>query len=318
MVGGSDTALECLSKSVDQLSEGFLPAFPPWDVVSKVRRKRITYAIASELGIGVPSTEYVTSPDEMHQVLENWDPDLYPLLLKPEDSKRFLAEYGRKGIVCHTPDEARESYSRYQGFYGDLLVQEMIPGDVERLVNVLAVREPASRRQISFVNRKLRSCGPLMRCTLMKSDRSSEAVEATQRLLEEIGYFGFANAEFKEDARDQRLKLMEINGRLTISNSHSLRCGLNLVLHAYESALGAKWGAELLEGRPGLEDILWWEPLGDLIGLVRSACRRELRPWRVLRQTMGRGYAIEPFALRDPVPSLYHMSQLARSLVSRR
>jgi D-aspartate ligase len=63
--------------------------------------------------------------------------------------------------------------------------------------------------------------------------------EPTVALLARIGYRGMANAEYKLDPRDGKLRLMEVNGRPFLMAGLARRAGIDLVRLAWAEATGA-------------------------------------------------------------------------------
>jgi len=311
-VGGSDYYLEALAQGREGLAEGIRATFPDAIAVRKVRDKAETCQIAESIGLAVPGTARIRSRRELESSLAAGLSIQPPYLLKAQDSARLLAECGVKGVVCEAAADVPATYDAHDGFFGDLLIQELIPGGEDRLINVIAVLNADGAPLAVFVNRKVRSVAPFLSCTLMETDWDASAVDQSLRLLKTIRYRGYANVEFKLDPRDRLPKLMEINGRLTLSNSHALRCGLDLPFLMYRDALT---GAEpplrsVSRGYPAR--ILWWYPASDLVGLGHRLRARELRLGRVIRETLGRGYVVEPFRWRDPGPGLYQVWRMVR------
>jgi predicted ATP-grasp superfamily ATP-dependent carboligase len=305
MVAGSDAYLDALSAGRAELRSGLRVVGSGRPALDWFREKRRSYELAADLGIGVPRTCYVRSRDELEQILGSSGMPAFPVLLKSEQSQRLLQSHGIKGITCATPEEVLAAYDRFDGFFDELLVQEYVPGPERGQVNVLAVVSQRGQPMALFVNEKLRTASRFLSCTLMRSRWSDEAVEATLKLLRAARFEGTANAEFKRDPRDGTLKLLEVNARLTVSNSHALRSGVDLVHAAYRSALNEEpW--EPLPPHGGQRDgILWWYPAGDIAGMVRSTVRGELHPLRWIRDGLGRGVVVSPWALRDPCPGLW-------------
>jgi len=303
LVAGSDAFLDVLSAARDELPTGIHCTFPGRDLVAKVRCKHLTYEIAQAAGIGTPRTVFVQSHGELVSALSHWDAENYPVLLKPEASRRFLETYRLKGVICRSEDEALRAYETYGGFFGELLLQELIPGGDENLLNVLAAMNEKGEAIGVFVNRKVRTAGPLLSCTMMTSEWSEPVAREAITLLRAIGYYGYANPEFKLDPRDGRLKLMEINGRLTLSNSHALRCGIDLVGRTYLDAIG-QGKTEWTEKVPSYPDgVLWWDPLGDIVGTLAHGSRGNPSALRMLWRSRRTGRIIEPFMWSDPAPA---------------
>jgi len=314
LVAGSDAYLDAVAKARDALPPGLTLAGSGWSHVQWLRQKHRCYPFAEELGIPVPKTCYITSRAELETLVDREELPPFPVLLKSEQSQRMLRVHGVKAVLCTTIDEILAAYDRYDGFCSELLLQEMIPGPERGQPNVLTVTAATGEPLAVFVNEKLRTSRRFLSCTLMRSMQCEEAVDMTLHLLRAIGFHGAANAEFKRDPRDGKLKLLEVNARLTVSNSHALRCGVDIVGAAYHLAVTPERRQPTAFSAPPT-GILWWYPAGDLAGLARAVFERRACPLQWARDTMGPGYILEPWSCRDPGPGLW---SLARALTRRR
>ncbi|HOV65533.1 MAG TPA: ATP-grasp domain-containing protein [Bacillota bacterium] len=317
MVAGDDNYLDSLSKNYDYLGPNLKPTFPSWDVVQKVRQKRETYQIAERIGIPVPKTCYVTSEHDLHNFLASGMNGNYPLLMKSEHSKDFMNKYGTKGIISHCEKDIIENYSRYEGFFGKLLLQEMIPGGENQLLNLIGIYNRNADPVQIFMNRKRRSSGQFLSCTLMETMWSIDVLEYSNRLVKEIGYFGYANPEYKYDVRDGRIKLMEINGRISMSNSHALCCGLNIIYTLYEEALEGPLESVTKPNRDYPDNVLWWMPAEDLAAAIEMFKQGSLGLSEYINSLRGSRYIFEPINLRDPNVLKSQVLTLFRALISR-
>ena len=159
MVAGDDDYLDTLSKAHDQLRPEMKTTFPNWEIVKLVREKRRTYTLAEELGIPVPKTYYITSHAELESLLNNKEEKLsFPMFMKPEsDSKGFLHKYGIKGVVCENKEELLKYYQNYDAFGGQLILQDMIPGEEGKHMNLRVVLNRQSQPLGVFFSSRRRS-----------------------------------------------------------------------------------------------------------------------------------------------------------------
>jgi len=312
IIAGDDDYLDILSKNHSFLEPNLKCTFPPWNIVKKVRNKRETYKIAENIGIPIPQTYFIESEDELKQILSNGLNIKYPLLMKSEQSKKFMNKYKTKGVISNNKKELSENYTRYEGFMGELLLQEMIPGDENKLLNFIGIYNKKSEPIQIFMNRKRRSSGKFSSCTLMETMWSQDVLDYSNRLIKEIGYYGYANPEFKYDERDGRIKLMEINGRLSMSNSHALRCGLNIIESLYNEVLYGPIRSTTNFEQNYSDDILWWTPIGDLVAVFKMFRNGTLRVDEYLQSMRGAGYIMEPLNISDPAVFLNELSSILK------
>jgi predicted ATP-grasp superfamily ATP-dependent carboligase len=301
-----DLYLDILAKQYDQLLPEMKPTFPDWSIASLVRNKCRTLRIAKNLGIPIPQTKYITSQSLMFDLLEKGLEIQYPVLIRPERSNI----YKTRGILCKTSDELITEFRKYNGFGGRMLLQEYIPGGEENLVNVSVFANSNEEPIAIFMNRKRRSLGKFGPGTLVSSTWSDDLSEYTTKLIKKIGFSGYSEAEFKFDKRDGKFKLIEINGRISMLNSHALRCGINLPYLMYMDAINRPLEPMKTLAKQYPESIIWWNLPFDIVGVLKD--RSFLKPITLVKQLQGKGYIVEPWNLVDPAPFLFSIYSILR------
>jgi len=321
IIAGADEPLDVLPQRLADFPVGWQATFPDASTVGRVREKAITYQIAQKIGIPVPKTQPIKNNEDFIIFKKNmsaWD---LPLLLKAEKSSDFNREYGTKGIVFNNYEDLLKIdniFKEFPKYKGDFLIQDMIPGGEEQLYCLKAAWDSKGQPLQYFMDRKVRSSGQFSSCTLTIGVWDDEVFRLSSILIRAISYLGYASIEFKWDSRDKLYKLMEINGRVSMNNSHALRCGVNLPLTMYNNALGLP----VLEARRDPKalperKILWWLPLGELGVIVNAARRKEFSLTGYARELYGDGYIVEPFFWRDPLPGIYSLLQTLGKSVKR-
>jgi D-aspartate ligase len=140
------------------------------------------------------------------------------------------------------------------------------------------------------------------------TDWNLEVRDVALRLFEHAGLRGLANAEFKRDVRDGRLKLIECNARFTAANGLVSAAGIELAPYVYRRVLGEdvelpstyRTGLRLIHHAVDLRAFLVLRRRGEL-GLfewLRSLAHR---------QTLGL------FRVADPIPAIVR-SELAQQV----
>jgi predicted ATP-grasp superfamily ATP-dependent carboligase len=180
-----------------------------------------------------------------------------------------------------------------------LLVQDFVPGDVHD-VCILAER---GRLRALLTQRRakttyLRGGSGILNVTT----RIPPLHEYAERLVEEIGYHGVAQIEFKQDARDGTFRLLEMNAKFWGTLALSIAAGINFPYLATRLALGQSIG-DHFEYEVGLayrwrfpgEFVAWLHERKQgrrLADLVRSPAKRTLTDWR----------------WSDPLPSVHQVA----------
>jgi len=318
IIAGDDDYLDILAKYLQALPKGVRPTFPDACIVKLVREKRRSYGIAQELGICVPKTNFVTTRNELEELINRKNTIDFPVLMRPEKhSLPFALKYGKKAVICNNIDEVLSTYDSYAGFMGELLLQQLIPGGEHLLHNFIGVFNASSDPIAVFMNRKRRSSDKFSSCTLMESMWHDEVLDISIRLIKKMGYVGYANPEYKLDPRDGHLKLMEINGRVTLSNSHALRCGINLPLYMYTEVVEGPLNKKENFKQNYPDNVLWSDLLGDSMSALRLLIKKDLKLKEYLLSMRGSGYIFEPFNLLDPMPTMTNIKNRCTTLFTK-
>jgi D-aspartate ligase len=303
IVAGSDEYLDVLSKGLDKLPVGWKSTFPAWDRVRYVREKHLTYAISKKVGVPFPTTYFVRTRREIERLGEEGIQARWPMLMKPEDSRPFLESYKIKGVLCKRTEDMLPLYDLYKGFGGSLIIQEMVPGGEDMLYCLKTVLNKQSDPLAVFIDRKVRSSGQFLSCSLTVSAWSDDVVKYGLALLKSIGYVGYASVEFKWDERDHFFKLMEINGRVSKNVSHASASGIDLPLILYQGVLDGPRRPPCSIGRHYGDKVIWWCPMSDIRGLWRLLLAGKISNlFRWVSAWSKRKCVVEPWNWRDPGP----------------
>jgi predicted ATP-grasp superfamily ATP-dependent carboligase len=183
-----------------------------------------------------------------------------------------------------------------------VVIQEYVPGAASDHYFVDGFADRGSRVRSAFGRRRLRMY-PLDfgNSTCMVSVPPSEVAEGVagmERLIAHLGYRGIFSAEFKRDARDGRLKLLEVNARPWWYVEFTGRCGVDVMAQYYDDALG----------RP-VRDVTTYDEGRELVypyydyHAMRAAAA--FGPARAAAWAARAMTAIQPvWALDDPLPAL--------------
>jgi predicted ATP-grasp superfamily ATP-dependent carboligase len=144
-------------------------------------------------------------------------------------------------------------------------------------------------------------------------DHREEVIELGRRLLVGAGVRGVANVEFKRDARDGQLKLIECNLRFTAANELVRHAGIDLAALAYARVTGRP-DPPLSGYRAG---VRLWNPLPDVRSLVAHRRQGDLTVARWIASLL-RPLHLPLWSWRDPGPSIRVVARRTRRLVARR
>jgi len=143
-------------------------------------------------------------------------------------------------------------------------------------------------------------------------DDIDAAVDALTTLLAGAGYRGIFSAEFKRDAGDGVLKLLEVNARPWWYVDFAARCGVDVCRMAYDNALGR---AVPTLGQYATGRMLVF-PYYDWFAVDALRRRGELTLAGGMRSWVG---AMQPvFQWQDPAPGIHATLTQAAGFVRRR
>jgi D-aspartate ligase len=236
--------------------------------------------------------------------------------VKPRDSQAFVQRFGVKGFPLEgrADADARLAAAAEAGLA--VLLQEYVPGPPDAHYFVDGYVALDGRPLAFFARRRLRMYPPdFGNSTYHLSvplEEVEDAVRHLRTLLGACGYVGIFSAEFKRDARDGVLKLLEVNVRPWWYVEFAALCGVDVCSLAYRDALGLPVEAPA-PYRVGHTCVL---PGADVRAF--RATRHEtglgLFPW--LRSWSGASHTV--WRLDDPLPGPFQLASVALRPLRRR
>jgi predicted ATP-grasp superfamily ATP-dependent carboligase len=119
--------------------------------------------------------------------------------------------------------------------------------------------------------------------TLVESIHDPELARVGLDFLRRIGYRGIGSIEFKRDARDGKLKLIELNPRLWQQNGHATACGVNFPLIAYRDMTGMR----IPNGTRFAAGVKWLDAMPDMQAAWEYMRSGQLTPYQWLKSLWG-------------------------------
>ena len=211
--------------------------------LEKLANKKFQYLAAEAAGVPIPETYYLDRPGSIEDVAGRVS---YPCIIKPVYShlwRQYVQKVGvfnsGKVIVCPSPEEFINHFTRVADSGIEWVVQERIGGNDDQLYALYAYFNRASQPLAVFVRRKVRQwpvdfgTGSFSVGVLQE-----EVVASGVKFLQGLGYQGLTNTEFKLDPKDGQFKLIEVNVRSASQSSLAVDSGVDLPYIAYQDALG--------------------------------------------------------------------------------
>jgi predicted ATP-grasp superfamily ATP-dependent carboligase len=257
--------------------------------------KERAYALVGAAGFAVPRTRRIRTAAEAAEVADSFP---FPLALKPVHSHR--SKLPGKAVVVASADELASVWKASEAAAGGLLATEIIPGPDDAFCSYYSYFDEHDRPLLHLTKRKLRQL-PIHfgTGTYHVTAVEPEAEEVGLRLFSAIGLRGLGNVEFKRDARDATLKVIECNLRITAANEEIRIAGIDLVWFIYCRATGRA----LPDVSRFRESVRQWHPIEDFRAARAYRAAGELTYAGWLRSLAHRQH-LAIFSFRDPMPAL--------------
>ncbi|MFC1897877.1 hypothetical protein ACFLX8_04890 [Chloroflexota bacterium] len=181
--------------------------------------KECFYKMCLEQGVELPVTYF---PQNLRDVKSFSQELCYPCIIKPSFPHLWRRKLrGAKVIHIRNPQELISEYERIHHWDKHVVIQEVIPGEENRIFIFGGYFNKNSEPLAVFTGRKLRQFPPKFgSASLAESVWKPEIAEMSITLLKKLKFSGICGTEYKLDPRDNRFKMMEINQR------HCLWCSL--------------------------------------------------------------------------------------------
>jgi predicted ATP-grasp superfamily ATP-dependent carboligase len=292
-----DDAIELIIRHRDELSRKFLLDQSNPEAQAQMLDKLTTYQQARAGGVPMPGFWTAERPEALLELRKDL---VFPLIIKPLLSHVFKPRFGKKYVLCRDFDELEAVYQKIADTGIATMLVEHIPGPDDRLCSYYTYLDEQSQPLFDFTKRIIRRfpVGEGTGCYHV-TDWNPEVREVSLRLFQHVKLRGLANAEFKRDDRDGKLKLIECNARFTAANCLVAASGLNLPVFVYNRLVGLPAPAT---DRYRRGKRLWY-PYDDYLAYRELRRRGEMSLWGWLKSLCHRKM-LPFFAWSDPVPSL--------------
>ena len=299
---GNDNWLELIYAHRDRLDGHYLMVLNDTSVALALMEKAQFQALALQRGLPVPlglrwEGEGDNSLKGFHKPVlvkprhkfEWHDSPLHELLFT-DDGKALVFEDGAAAMA----------HPLVECYRNQLLFQEFIPGDDQQLWSYHGYADEDGEVIASFVGRKIRTYPPITGESAYIEMVCDPALSAFgKQMAARLPLRGPFKIDFKKDARDGRLVILEINARYTLWHYLGAVNGVNLASAAY---------AYLMDGtraQPATQYSTahrWVYMKLDFLAYRALARTGELDLLGWLRSLMGARRVYNVFAWNDPGP----------------
>jgi predicted ATP-grasp superfamily ATP-dependent carboligase len=305
-----EETVAALARHRDELTESYRIPTPRWDVTKWAWDKRNTYRRAAELGIPAPRTWYASQLDDVGAI--DGEP---PFAIKPAIKEHFI--YATK-CKAWRADSRAELDTRFREAAalvgtGEVIVQELIPGSGRRQLAYCAFFRDG-RAQASMTVRRLRQHPPEFgrASTYVETVDLPELEELSERFLRAIDNYGLVELEYKQDERDGRYKLLDVNARTWGYHTVAQCAGVDFPYLLYADQLGLP-APDAARTRPG---VFWIRLATDVpTALVELVGGR--MDWRGYLRSLRVSNVESVFTRDDPRPGMAELALLPYLSVKR-
>ncbi len=265
-------------------------------------------AFLASTGIPHPRTFTIASAQDLAAIPFE---ELDRVFLKPADSQHFKRSVGEKGVWARSRDELAAIWQGFDARGFKLIAQEYVPGTSADHYFVDGFRDREGRLTGLFARRRIRifppDFGNSSYCESIALSEVGEAVDSITALLDALQYRGIFSAEFKRDARNGAMRILEVNTRAWWYVGFAARCGVNVCKMAYQDALGLAVEPAPRAYRVGAGCV-------NLVADIRSVLAQDAHrrdPWLTTFWQWSRAH-FHVFRWDDPRPGLSIFGQQVR------
>lgn len=244
----SDDDVILCSRERQTLRQYYLFVMPDHVTVMNLLAKDGLTRVAQSCGVCAPQMAIPRDLDQVEALTQQLS---YPVLIKPMISPSWLRPEiisllrddplsgPPKVAFCPDAETLVNLYRQIAIYDSRVIIQEVIPGEDERLVYFCFYLDRHGKPLATFAGRKLRVLPVgFGSASYVRSFRDPELEQVSLQLLNAVGYQGLGGVEFKKDSRDERYKLIEFNVRFGMWDALGVRCGIDIPYLSYRDAIG--------------------------------------------------------------------------------
>jgi predicted ATP-grasp superfamily ATP-dependent carboligase len=293
IVPTNDYAVIALARYRDRLERHYAVTVPPWEITRRIIDKGQTYRIASAVGIATPRS-YGPATRKLLQRAELQ----FPVLVKPNEGHVFATRFGKKLFLARSRVELDLAIERADEAGLCCEVYELIPGPDNLFYDYQVYIDRNGHPVGEFCLRKLRLAPPHFGVArACETADVAELREPTLELLRRLEWRGPASVCYKQDPRDGRFRLIEVNGRSVLPHGLARRVGINYALMGYSESVHGTLEGDSRNGWRG-----FWIHLHEDLLYTAMCLRSERLSWRDFRRSYLGPKTFPVWSRRDPVP----------------
>lgn len=313
LISSADQFVSAIAKHATALREHYVLSSGA-AIQGALATKETQYALAAEHGMPLSFTQQIGTEAEAWEFARR---AMYPALLKPIHFREWQAfpdghplSFAKVAIVT-SPEEFVARWRLAAEVNPNTIGQEIIQGpDTAKRVYV-GIYDESGERIGNAMFRELR-CDPVGFGPATVSEPVVDPVTdaVCDEWLRRIGYRGICEIEMKWDSRDNAVKIIEANPRLTGGGDAAPYAGVDSCWLQYLSLIGQP----ITPVRPNGRDFRHVVLQSDLAAVINYR-RAGLLPWRDLRHSWKGPLEFYDLDRHDWRYSLDTLNRMARSAI---
>lgn len=306
-----DSYVEVIDAHLNTLTKYYLIPQQKQGIYTKVMNKDTLHDLAVEHGVNVPETIQIGEENFYERVEEEIG---FPCLVKPVDSPTFVDHFRKKLFKVHSMSELKEAIHMSKQAELEVFAQRIIPGFDDHMYTFDAYIDQNGKVSHWTTGQKFRQYPINFGASVYTIQKHvPELHEIGAPFLENIGFKGFAEIEFKKDEKTGEFYLIEINVRITNFNSMLYKVGLNFPYITYKELIGEPLPPKAIDYTT---NIAFWYFYEDMLAIKDYIKTKQLSLLEILKTFFRRkAYAI--WSWRDPMPGISYASMMFGRLTRR-
>ncbi|TCT12961.1 putative ATP-grasp superfamily ATP-dependent carboligase [Natranaerovirga pectinivora] len=306
-----DSYVEVIDEHLTELKKYYLIPQTETGLYSKLMNKEVLHRLAMEKGVNVPETVRVNEEnfyEKIDSIIK------YPCIVKPTDSPTFVAKFRRKLFKVHNREELEEALNKAKEANLEVIVQRIIPGFDDHMHTFDAYLDQNSKVTHWVTCQKHRQYPINFGASVYTEQKYvPELYDIGAKFLEEVGYKGFAEIEFKKDAETGKFYLIEINVRITNLNSLLYKVGVNFPYITYMELVGKPIEPKAIKTNTRR---VFWYAYEDFLAIKGYIKTKQLTLNQVMLSFLKpKAYAIWDW--KDPIPGISYVGIIVGKMLKK-
>ena len=230
-----DKYVEFIDECYDELEKYYLISQAK-GLNSKLLDKWTLYDIAKENGVKIPATINANDENLVEKVKNEVG---FPCIIKPVDTVEFTKIFRNKVFICNNVEEMENGIKKAKENNIEIFVQEIVPGFDDCMLTYDYYIDKNGKTTHYMTAQKQRQWPINFGASVFTIQKyNQKLIDMSKPFLENIGYRGFGEIEYKRHEKTGEIYLIEINARTTNFNNLIYKVGINMPYIAYLDLTG--------------------------------------------------------------------------------